>query len=151
MAAEAKKLAKTLERTARLSQDVAQEMVTIESLAYESRVGDRTERRSKRPAGGYLTDTGDRRFKDGMKALETHALELAKASTDMLKLLRSGPGSDSTVKGTLLGDPETGAGAQQELCRLVRKRQDRVERAHMTGEHVDHRSEAQPKVPGGYR
>lgn len=146
MSKDAEKLVATLARTRAVVAKTEKEMATIESLAFESHVGDRQTRRAKRPDGGSLVDTGDRRFKAALDQLQAKALDLATSATDVLKLLRSGPMADSSLRGTLLGDEVSGDGAQRELARLVRKQKERARRR----EYTPYRVEPQPKAPGGH-
>lgn len=131
----------------KLSPAFAEELETVESLAYERKVGQKPERTSKRqPEHSYLIDTGDAEFKAALLDVERHATGLRDAIVAAHKRLRQGPGPDTSLKGSLLGGEHEGPKA--ELGRLLKNQRDRIERKDG---YTPRRTEPQPKAPGGYR
>lgn len=123
----------------------------VHVLAYEPHVARDGQPRSRKQTW-YLDDVGLREAKDALRALlHQHSQSGLKAIRMTLEAhvasfdsLFSGPGADSTMRGTLLGD-ERGNGAQKELTARIQNQA----KQKTLGLYVPERSEPQPKrVPG---
>lgn len=123
----------------------------VHVLAYEPHVAGDGQPRSRKQTW-YLDEVGLQEAKDALRAvMHQHSSSGVKAVRSTLEAhvasfdaLFSGPGADSTLRGTLLGD-ERGNGAQKELTARIQNQA----KQKTLGLYVPERSEPQPKrVPG---
>jgi hypothetical protein len=92
-----------------------------------------------------LDEIGERDAKDvwrrALRMTHDTLVEFSAVCVAISELLNAGGRPDPTMRGTMLGDEQTGASA--ELARLVKAQQER----HQRGEYTPHREWTQPKVP----
>lgn len=141
---------KDLDDIVHRAQSLAKILPDLHVLAYERQVSGEPVRATR--SVWYLDEQGLGAAKDALRELmaergSSSAKALAGALAEHLERCQSlfrGPGADTSLRGTLLGD-DRGNGAQRELTEALKAQQRRGER----GEYAPSRSEPQPKrVPG---